>query len=345
MDNEVIWNLYELMLRSRRFEELSMQIWENGYIFGELHLGIGEEAINAGLISQLHSGDAIASDYRSTAPFLMRGIDPVKILLEFLGHKEGLCSGLGGHMHLFSKNHLMCTSGIVGASGPAAVGFALALQYQEKKNVSIAFFGEGAMNQGMLLESMNFASVQNLPVLFVCKDNDWAITTRSSDVTRGNLVERASSLGISGSKMNGLDVSEIYNETLPIISQMRKGKIGPYFVHANCIHKEGHFLGDPILRFKKSPIKEFREVTGPLLKSMVSRKGGRPDKRLGSIKKILSLIAKSRSQTKTKTDPLMIIRKKLEYDNTSLNTLEEIVEEDLVNIISSTQELYGQEIS
>jgi alpha-D-ribose 1-methylphosphonate 5-triphosphate diphosphatase PhnM len=78
---------------------------------------------------------------------------------------------------------------------------------------------------------------------------------------------------------------------------------------------------------------------------MVSRKGGRPDKRLGSIKKILSLIAKSRSQTKTKTDPLMIIRKKLEYDNTSLNTLEEIVEEDLVNIISSTQELYGQEIS
>ena len=275
----------------------------------------------------------------------MRGVDPIALLLELLGHEKGLCKGLGGHMHLFSEEYLMMSSGIVGASGPAAVGFALAQKYQRKKNISIALFGEGALNQGMLLESMNLAAVNKLPVLFICKDNNWAITTRSSDVTRGNLLDRSSGLGVPGIKIDGLDAQKVYDASLPIINNMRNGKIGPFLFHVNCVHREGHFLGDVLLRFKQAPIKEFSEVTVPLMKSIVSRKGGRPDKRIGSMKKILTLIARSRSQTKKKDDPIIILRKQLKHDESRIQQIEEEIEEELIEILSHTQEIFGQEVS
>ena len=100
----------------------------------------------------------------------MRGVDLVALLREFLGHPGGICDGMGGHMHLFSKQHLVASSGIVGASGPTAAGFALAAQYLKSRSIAVSFFGDGAINQGMLLESFNLAQVWNLPVLFVCKD-------------------------------------------------------------------------------------------------------------------------------------------------------------------------------
>ncbi|MHA2073589.1 MAG: thiamine pyrophosphate-dependent enzyme, partial [Candidatus Hodarchaeales archaeon] len=179
MEESIALKLYELMIYSRIFEEAVMKIWEEGHIYGEMHLGIGEEAIIAGILSQLVPGDAISTDYRSTPPFIMRGVNPKLLLLEMLGHTDGLCSGMGGHMHFFSKKHLLTSSGIVGSAGPSAVGFAIASKYKRLKNIAVAFFGEGAMNQGMLLESMNLAAAMNLPVLFVCKDNGWAISTRS----------------------------------------------------------------------------------------------------------------------------------------------------------------------
>jgi TPP-dependent pyruvate/acetoin dehydrogenase alpha subunit len=165
-----LWPLYALMKKSRLFEEAVTKLWKDGLISGEMHLGTGEEAIFAGIISQLCPGDAIALDHRGTAAFLMRGVDPVQLLREILGHPGGLSGGMGGHMHLFSKDHLAASSGIVGASGPAAVGFGLAVQYLQPGAIAVSFFGEGAMNQGMLMESINLSSVWNMPVLFVCKD-------------------------------------------------------------------------------------------------------------------------------------------------------------------------------
>ena len=127
-----IWRLYREMLRSRLFEDAIMNLWEEGKISGEMHLGTGDEAIIAAVVSQLEEGDAMAVDHRGTPPFIMRGIDPVLLLLEFLGHSKGLCAGKGGHMHLFSKEHLIASSGIVGSSGPAATGFALAIQFKKQ---------------------------------------------------------------------------------------------------------------------------------------------------------------------------------------------------------------------
>lgn len=123
-----IWGLYELMLKSRRYEEAVKKLWDDGKISGEMHMGTGEEAIIAAVVSQLKEGDAMALDHRGSAAMLMRGVDPVALLLEFMGHPKGICNGYGGHMHLFSKAHLAASSGIVGSAGPAACGFALAAQ-------------------------------------------------------------------------------------------------------------------------------------------------------------------------------------------------------------------------
>ncbi len=119
-DNSLWSELYSLMFKSRYFEQSVADLWHKGHISGEMHLGMGEEAIVAGILSHLIDGDAIALDHRGTPPLLMRGIDIAELLKEFLGNKDGLCSGFGGHMHLFSKEHLMASSGIVGAACPGS---------------------------------------------------------------------------------------------------------------------------------------------------------------------------------------------------------------------------------
>ena len=157
-DDADLWDLYQQMLRSRLFEQSVQELWEAGKISGEMHMGIGEEAIVAGVVCQLQEGDAMALDHRGTPPLIMRGVDPVLLLRELLGRPDGLCRGMGGHMHLFSRKHLAASSGIVGASGPAGVGFALAAEYLRPGNVAVAFFGEGSVNQGMMMEAMNLAA-------------------------------------------------------------------------------------------------------------------------------------------------------------------------------------------
>src|SRR4030042_4888411 len=123
-----VWRLYMQMLRCRLFEEEVKRLWMEGSIPGEMHMSMGEEAIVVGIVDQLGDGDALALDHRGTAPMLVRGIDPVLLLKEFMGRPDGLDGGMGGKMHLFSPEYYAASSGIVGASGPAAVGFALANQ-------------------------------------------------------------------------------------------------------------------------------------------------------------------------------------------------------------------------
>ncbi|MFX0099107.1 MAG: thiamine pyrophosphate-dependent dehydrogenase E1 component subunit alpha [Candidatus Hodarchaeota archaeon] len=338
MDNLDIWQLYEMMLHSRLYEELVAQLWEEGKIFGEMHLGIGEEAIMAGVLSQLESGDAVACSHRGTSAFLLKGVDPIPLMLEFLGHPGGLCKGMGGHMHLFSKEHLIASTGIVGAGGPAAAGFALSFQYKKTKNIAVAIFGEGACNQGMLLESMNLASAWNLPVLFICCINDWAITTRSCDVTGGNLVERARGFGIDGVEVDGLDVEAVWNAANSAIKKVRK-KSKPFFLLAKCVHMEGHFLGDPLLQFHKTPMKSFGEVGGPLFKSLFSTKGARIDKRMGGMAKVLSLIGKSRAQMKKGTDPLKITLDKLKGEEEKQEEIKNKVVDELEIMMNKVLEI------
>jgi pyruvate dehydrogenase E1 component alpha subunit len=328
------WFCYEHMLRSRLFEEAVTGLWHAGQISGEMHLSIGEEANTAGVVLQLEDGDAMALDHRGTSPLVMRGVDLVLLLKEMLGRNDGLCKGAGGHMHLFSKELLTASSGIVGASGPAAVGFALAGRYLRPGKVAVAFFGEGAMNQGMLMESMNLAVVWNLPVVFVCKDNNWSITTVSSMVISGDLLERAAAFGMQTEAVDGFDVESVYQGALRAIGHARAGK-GPVFLHATCVHPEGHFLGDPLIRIARHPIKEMAKVAGPLAKSAAKRKGAGLTRRGGSLGRVTSLIAKTiKEQTVPAKDPLHLAGKRLKSDKQKMKALEERITEEIRNIVA-----------
>jgi pyruvate dehydrogenase E1 component alpha subunit len=322
-----IWHLYREMLRSRLFEEAVMDLWEKGKISGEMHLGTGEEAIIAGVVSQLEEGDAIAVDHRGTPPFIMRGIDPVLLLLEFLGHTNGLCAGQGGHMHLFSKEHLAASSGIVGSSGPAATGFALALKCKNQKKIAVAFFGEGAMNQGMMLESMNLASVWNLPVLFVCKDNDWAITTVTNNVTGGNLIDRAKGFGIEGYKVDGTDVEAVWKVANEVISKIRNNS-GPQFIHAHCVHTEGHLLGDLLLRYHRNP-----NMLAEAADSLKQYAGE-------SVDEVLLLLRKIGGQLKKKFDPIVFTQKKLKDNAERLEQIEEEITKEIEEVVYKALEIF-----
>ena len=314
---------YRLMLRSRRFEEAVKYLWEAGKISGEMHMGIGEEAVVAGIVAHLRDGDAMALDHRGTPPLVMRGVDLALLLKEFLGRTDGLCKGMGGHMHLFSAQHLAASSGIVGSSGPLAAGFALAAQYLHPGNVSVAFFGDGASNQGMLLESFNLASAWKLPLIFVCKDNAWAITTQSPGVTGGNIIDRARSFGLLSAEVDGSDIEAVYCAAGEMIERARDGD-GPSFLLAHCPRLEGHYLGDPLRRAN------MLELAGPLMAAFVAQPGASVPERAYSLGTLLSLVGKTAvDKNWRRHDPVDKARRKLQSQKADLNALEKEVEAEI----------------
>ena len=330
-----LWSLYELMYKSRTFEEAVRQIWKDGKRSGEMHLGMGEEAIVAGIVSQLIEGDAMALEHRGTPPMLMRGVDPVSLLREFMGQPDGLCKGMGGHMHLFAPEKLIASSGIVGAAGPAAAGFALAGQMLRPGTVSIAFFGDGATSAGMLMESMNLAVVWKLPVIFVCKDNDWAITTQASTAIGGNLSARAQAFGMQAIEVDGADVLAVWSAAEEALRHARAGK-GPVFIWAHCIHLEGHFLGDGLLDMLRRPVYSFQKRVWPMLKGFFRSGGAAWGERVASMRQVLGMVFAVQGQTSSLGDPLVRTRQLLfRKDATRLSELESDIKSEIQKIVMS----------
>jgi TPP-dependent pyruvate/acetoin dehydrogenase alpha subunit len=342
MNSNDLLKIYRQMYRSRIFEEHVVQIWNDGLITGEMHTSIGEEAINAAIVTQLVDGDALALDHRGTSPSVIRGVDPKKLLLEFMGHPKGLCSGMGGHMHIYSRSHLLASSGIVGSSGPAAAGFALAAQHLRPGKIAVAFFGEGAVNEGMMMESFNLASVLKLPVLFVCKDNDMAITTVSSELTAGKLTERAKAFNMPAKEMDGTDVEIIWQSAYDDINRARSGE-GPAFLLIKCSHLYGHFLGDPLFRIVNKPVKELMKIVPGLLKSVARLEGASINDRTGSIKDVLSLISRTGKDSKSKgNDPLFILRNKLDREITEIEAIEKDVNDEMASVVEEVLRIYTE---
>ena len=296
--------LYRQMCKSRLFEEAVTQLWTDGHISAEMHLNVGEEGIIAGVVDHLSDGDAMALDHRGTSPLVMRGVDLVSLLQEFMGEEDGLCRGMGGHMHLFAPEVLAASSGIVSASGPAACGFALANQHLRRGKVAVAFFGEAAMNQGMLMESINLAAAWKLPVVFVCKDNGMGITTPSKKVTGGDLYVRAEGLGAYAVSVDGSDVHAVWKEAKKAVDRARRGQ-GPTFLHATCQRPEGHFLGDPLLRIVRRPVDELKTKVGPLVKAATSGSGATIGSRAASLGSILDMLGRADKMRRLgRRDPL-----------------------------------------
>lgn len=334
-----LWTLYPFMLKSRLFEEAIAKLWHDGLISGEMHLGTGEEAIIAAVVTQLREGDAMALDHRGTSALLVRGVDPILILRELLGYPDGLCGGKGGHMHLFSKDHLAASSGIVGAEGPTAAGFALAAQHLRPGAVAVAFFGDGAMNQGMLMESMNLAAAWHLPVLFICKDDGWAITTPSESVTGGDLNDRARGFGIPPVEVDGRNVSEVWEAAHEAIERGRSGQ-GPSFLHARCVHFEGHFLGFQLIRLVRHPLKEILEISGPLTQSILRPGGAALHQRVAGLKKVVAGVLKTLRDPRrdSSNDPILRTRTALQAELERLQEIEDLVEKEIKNMLASALE-------
>lgn len=264
---------FSMMVAIRCFEELQRGLWLQGRIPGELHTGIGEEAIVAGVVMHLTAEDATAIDHRSTGPLIARGADPQRLLLEVMGSEDGISGGLAGHMHLLVPELRAVSDGIVGSSGPIAAGFALAAKRLRPGSVAVAFFGEGAANQGMLLESLNLAVAWNLPVLFVCKDNGWAITTPTRQVTGGDLVARARGFDLPADRVAGWRVDEVHRAAGAHLARARQGG-GPGFLVARCQRPDGHFAGDPMLRILRDPVEQAKQLAGPLVRAAGATPGG-----------------------------------------------------------------------
>jgi pyruvate dehydrogenase E1 component alpha subunit len=235
-------NAYRTMATMRRFEEAVGAAVETGEVHGEMHLGIGQEAISAALSVVLRRGDAVVSTHRPHLHALALGVDPPAMLAELL-ERDGLCSGKGGHMHLFDRDrHFMCT-GIVGAGAPLALGYALAQRREGGGALTIAVAGDGSMNQGATLESLNLAALWQLPVIFLCEDNGYGISVRRDVASAGALVDRGRPFGIPGVACDGTDPEAVFEALVPAAARARRGD-GPTILVATCYRFRGHYEGD-----------------------------------------------------------------------------------------------------
>jgi pyruvate dehydrogenase E1 component alpha subunit len=230
------------MQRLRQFEEEVGRAVAAGEIHGEMHLGIGQEAVGAVLAQHLRPGDAVVSTHRAHLHALAAGVDRVELAAELL-ERDGLNHGKGGHMHLFDPSaRFMCT-GIVGAGVPIAAGYALAQSLQGDRALTVAAMGDGTMNQGGVFETMNLAAVRGLPLVFLCEDNSYSISVHREESTAGELSERGIPFGIPGFACDGTDpgaVDAVLGEAFAIT----RAESRPTLVVASVYRFRGHYEGD-----------------------------------------------------------------------------------------------------
>ncbi len=224
--------LYRLMLLIRIFEEKLRERYWTLQIRGEMHLSMGQEAVAAGTCYPLEPQDAVLSTHRCHGHAIAKGLDLKALAAEIYGRSAGLCRGKGGHMHIADRENNFMATGIVGAGLPIALGFALASKMEESEKVAVAFFGDGASNQGSFHEALNLAAVWNLPVVFVCENNQLALSTPVAKSTSGaSIASRATAYGMKGVQVDGNDAMEVYGAAKGAIEAARKGK-GPTLIEA-----------------------------------------------------------------------------------------------------------------
>jgi TPP-dependent pyruvate/acetoin dehydrogenase alpha subunit len=251
---EHLVDMYTAMVKIRYFEERLKEIYFEGKlpvfdiaagtVPGEMHLAAGQEPVAAGFMPHLIDGDAITATHRPHHVAIAQGLDLKKMAAEIFGKDTGLGHGKGGHMHLFSVQPNFGCSGIIGEGIPVAVGAALAFHKLGEDNVAIAFFGEGAANQGSFHESLNLAALWNLPVVFVCEDNAYAISVpKAASTAIADNSDRASAYGIPGVLVPENDPVAVYEVAGEAISRARTGS-GPSLVEIKTDRLWGHFEGD-----------------------------------------------------------------------------------------------------
>ncbi|MPZ55492.1 MAG: ABC transporter substrate-binding protein [Rhizobiales bacterium] len=237
-------SLYRGMVTIRAFEERVRSLSAAGQVPGLTHLYSGQEAVAVGVSSALQPDDAITSHHRGHGHCLASGADPVRLMAEILGRTAGYGLGRGGSMHILDPaTRNLGTNGIVGGGVPLATGAALTAKTLHASWLAVAFFGDGAMNQGIVFECMNMAALWKLPVLYVCENNHYGEFTRIDDVTAGTLAGRAAVFGIPVAEIDGMDVLAVHAAAQDAVARAREGQ-GPSLLVCDTWRFSGHHAGD-----------------------------------------------------------------------------------------------------
>jgi acetoin:2,6-dichlorophenolindophenol oxidoreductase subunit alpha len=237
--------MYWQMLRLRRFEETVAALFAEGKLPGFIHAAVGQEAVPVGVCAHLRQDDYITSTHRADADFLAKGGSMNGLMAELFGKAGGCCRGKGGSMHVaeFAQG-IIGANGIVGAGLPIANGLALAAQMQGAGQVTVAFFGDGATNQGAFHEAINLAAVWNLPIVFVCSNNLYGQSTPQSVHQKiKDIALRADSYGIPGITIDGNDAMDVFHVAGEMLHRARSGG-GPSIVECKTYRWLGHYVGD-----------------------------------------------------------------------------------------------------
>ncbi|RIV91856.1 pyruvate dehydrogenase (acetyl-transferring) E1 component subunit alpha [Aurantiacibacter xanthus] len=296
-DADTLLHLYEQMLLIRRFEEKAGQLYGLGLIGGFCHLYIGQEAVAIGLQSAAEPGkDSVITGYRDHGHMLAYGIDPNIIMAELTGRQAGISHGKGGSMHMFSTEHKFFGGhGIVGAQVSLGGGLAFAHKYNEDGGLCIAYFGDGAANQGQVYETMNMAALWDLPIVFVVENNQYAMGTavkRSS--AEVEFYKRGAAFRIPGMDVDGMDVLEVRQAAEVAFKYVREGN-GPVLMECNTYRYRGHSMSDPAKYRTREEVQDVRENHDPIerAKADLLKLGVEEDKLKDMDKAIRARVAES----------------------------------------------------
>jgi len=253
---EQLLHMYEQMLKIRVFEEHVNELYTTGKMPGLAHLYIGEEAIAVGVCEALRRDDYITSTHRGHGHCLAKGADVDRMYAELLGKEPGYCKGKGGSMHIADQERgNLGANAIVAGSTGIATGAALSSKMRGTDQVTVCFFGDGALGQGVLYEVMNMAALWRLPVIYVCENNLYTEYTHFSETTAGEISARPKAFGIYTEEVNGQDVRAVYTTTCRLVERARRGE-GPAFVVCNTYRYYGHHVGDVQRTYYRSKAEE-----------------------------------------------------------------------------------------
>lgn len=239
--------MYKTMVAIRAFDETARRLLEQGVVGGEVHQYIGEEAVAVGVCSALQPGDVVTGTHRGHGHIIAKGGDLRRMMAELGAKQDGYCAGKGGSMHITSAAlGIFGANGIVGAGVPHAVGAAFAAKYRDEDTVAVAFFGDGASNQGVVHEAMNLAAIYHLGVVFVCENNGYAVSFPVSKSTgAAHIADRAVGYGMPGARVDGMDVLAVRAAAEEAIARARNGQ--PSLVEAETYRYFGHFSSEESL--------------------------------------------------------------------------------------------------
>lgn len=244
LDPEQWLQMYEQMNKIRAFEESANELYTSARMPGLTHLYIGEEAVAVGVCEALRKDDYITSTHRGHGHCVAKGAALDRMFAELLGKAPGYCKGKGGSMHIADQDTgNLGANAIVGGSAGIATGAGLSIKMRQSDQVAVCFFGDGALGQGLIYESMNMAQLWKLPVIYVCENNQYNEYTHNSEAAAGKLADRGRAFGIHTVEVDGQDIRAVHTAMLELVARARRGE-GPAFLLCHTYRFRGHHVGD-----------------------------------------------------------------------------------------------------